>query len=591
MRRFSASPLVLAITLAAGCGDPPDEPVAQGRPVTVLTLSEATPPAARRVTGVVEPYRQADVGFEVSGRLEWVVDLGTEVRGAVLEEDGALALGEDGLPIQRGDVLGVVDAKRYRQKVEAVQLSLAAARTRLAAQRVELEQVTRNELLAAESNRASAELDVSSSQEEERAAAAALDLATTTLERARELVEQGVSSQEQLDRATSDFEQARARSEQAKTAVQARENALEAAEATLAKSRGAIALKEAQLASTDAEIAQLVQELTVAESDLADCVLRAPFSGRVTGVLETRGAMVQAGTPVLELTLLDPMKVVLTVSPRDDRELAKTTRLKVFAPDPPAGLGGDDYVWGTIRSKGQIADPTTRTYRIELMVRNWRRHAGTDRAVDFVPVVERLAGEGGPPYVFEGSIWDAGGEPFVLRVPGMNLQGERRAPRPGPHHPERVPITTGDGRTTIVHWAFREVVSGDLATGDVILIRPDYPSGVAVAPDELIRGGVELGAPEWTLRPGELVTVDLEAGTVPPGFYVPVTAIVERNGRTSVFALDGDVAREVPVTSHEAWRESRRVEGPGLVDGGQVIHGGVHYVSDGDRVRVRAEAR
>ena len=75
----------------SGSGDaPPPEVV---RPVTVVVLEQSAPELSGRLTGLAEPYRQDEVGFEVSGRVALVRDVGLEVEGPILDAAGGLVRG------------------------------------------------------------------------------------------------------------------------------------------------------------------------------------------------------------------------------------------------------------------------------------------------------------------------------------------------------------------------------------------------------------------------------------------------------------------------------------------------------------------
>ena len=112
--------------------------------------------------------------------------------------------------------------------------------------------------------------------------------------------------------------------------------------------------------------------------------------------------------------------------------------------------------------------------------------------------------------------------------------------------PERVPVTLGTEYFNVIRWPFRQLVeSGDLKPLDVLIVEPEPQH----------ESGVVLAGREWTIRPGELIPVALDLGEAPSGFYVPISAISERNGRTAVFLVDGDTAREVEVETHESYRD------------------------------------
>ena len=585
MRAMKPILIYLALTsvLAACSDDEVAEATGRARPVTTLTLETTSPGLDARVTGVAEPYREAQVGFEVGGRVEYVVDIGQEVSGAVLDENGALVRDSDGMAVREGDILAVLDTTRYRQATESTELKIASSNLGLESLRIELDEVLGADLAGAEAQLRAAILDIDAAASEVEAAQSAFDLAQTTVERDRQLVADGVLTQADLDQSQSGFDTAQARLAQANTAVDARRSARDGNGASVAKARGAIKLKEAQIETTKAEIAELELTLVQKQTDLDDCVLRAPFSGRVTEMHVSGGAYVRAGQTIVTLTLLDPIKISVSVSAENDRKVKVGSIVRIFVPGISKEVAPAGSLVGTVRTKSEVADARTRTFRLDVMVRNPRTPLAASGVESVsleqtVPVVKKHAFEDGPLYVFPGCVTEDG---YVLRLPGMNPR-LREGPIPStPVVPERVRVTFGDEYFNVIHWPFRRLAdAGDLRPMDMLLIdpRPEHEAGVLLA------------GREWSIRPGELVPVALDLGEAPAGFYVPVHAIAERNGRTAVFVVDGDVVRETPVTAHEAYRDLRRIAGSGLTEGARIVVDGAHFLADGETVQVLGEA-
>ena len=97
----------------------------------------------------------------------------------------------------------------------------------------------------------------------------------------------------------------------------------------------------------------------------------------------------------------------------------------------------------------------------------------------------------------------------------------------------------------------------------------------------------------WLLRPGDLVRVDLRGGETGPGFYVPVSAILEKSAQSYVFAVEssggGDQVRRIEVSVFEAVDTLRRIEARGdqpLAAGTQVVADGALFLTDGEAVNV-----
>ena len=382
-----------------------------------------------------------------------------------------------------------------------------------------------------------------------QAIAAQVTLAQQTLDRQIAILAEGAGAQQAVDDAQSAFDQA-----------------------------------SAQLAAQRATVQEVVQRLDTATEDLGDAVLLAPFSGRITKVHISEGAVVQAGIPIVTLTLMDPVRIQVEVSADDERDIETGDRAVIW-PKDPLHDGERTPVNAIVFEKSAVADPALRTFRIDMIARNQRRHvhelnpelAGLPNINEYLPVVREYQGEDGPMFVPVDSILSDDDGTYVLRLPGVSFHsgGERSAV--GKHIPEKVRVTLGDEYTTVVNWTFRSTVPNeDLIEGDFLILNP-LPSYV---------DGVAGGRPQWLLRPRDLIPVQISLSKTTPGFYVPNRAISLADGAAVVHVVEDGIATARPVSVHESFEELRRIEGEGITVGAKVIVGGVHYVSDGQPVTI-----
>ncbi|MEZ5962496.1 MAG: HlyD family efflux transporter periplasmic adaptor subunit [Planctomycetota bacterium] len=535
--------------------------------MTVITAAVGQPETGGWIVGVVRPYREDQIAFEVGGRLVAVEDLGTELRGPTLDDDDHVIAGQEGEPIAR------VETTRYDQALQSAQLALASAQKGLAARRIEADMAATSELEQAAASLRIAEQDHTAAVSNERTTAARLT-------RTREQFAQQIASQAQLDVDQSAQDAAAATLESAHQAVLA-------ATSGLASARSKAELKKAQVEQTMAEIAELEQRVRNAQQDLADCTLLAPFSGRITAVHTGRGGMVQRGTPVVTLTAMNPMQVSVTVSAERSRALIQGEQVALRPRELDGYVDGTDgdTVYGVVFGKAEVADAATRTYRIDIMVRN-RRRSRTPREVDghriyavdrFMPVMRAEAGVPGPLFVGAACVRVETDGTFVYRLPGMAGFQPRSAPMDAVLKPERVPVHLESERLTFVNFKFVRVRDDSaVAEGDALICdpRPEHVDGVTLA------------RYDWMLRPGDLVPVRLAPVAAPPGVYVPVDAIVSVDGQHSVFVVEDDRCRRVPVTAHESVGDRRRITGDDVTAGRRIVHEGAHYLGDGEPVRV-----
>ncbi|KHE90456.1 MAG: efflux RND transporter periplasmic adaptor subunit [Candidatus Scalindua rubra] len=109
--------IIIPITLSCvftltGCGK--KEITGTGpspRPVNVIELSEINPVKPLQLTGSVMSWKEQDISFEVSGRVEWIVEMGTNLEGR-WEEDGIVHV--------PGDVMARIDKRHNQIRLKAV---------------------------------------------------------------------------------------------------------------------------------------------------------------------------------------------------------------------------------------------------------------------------------------------------------------------------------------------------------------------------------------------------------------------------------------------------------------------------------------
>jgi RND family efflux transporter MFP subunit len=396
----------------------------------------------------------------------------------------------------------------------------------------------------------SSEAQLDAARDDLAAAEAEATLATQNLERQRRVLEQGAGLQQAVDSAQSSFDQAIARAKSRRAAVHAAE-----------------------------------EQLQLERENLRDTTLYAPFNGRITAVRTSLGAVVSAGVPIVTLTLMDPVHVRVEVSADDEREIRTGDRALVYPKDPAAD-GERIPVHAMVFEKSAVADERLRTFQIDLIVRNQRRHIhellpGLDDLPvinDYMPVIREYHGETGPLFVHVESVLREGDESYVLRLPGVGFNSAGSRTAVGKHVPEKIRVELGDEYTTVTRWNFRSLKEqGSISEGDFVILRPmqSHLNGVAV------------GRPQWLFRPGSLVPVRFQLESAPRGFYVPVGVITEVAGTPAVYLLENDQAQAHAVTVHEVHGELRRIAGAGITIGAQLIVRGVHYVSDGQPVTVR----
>ena len=251
MPRFGlALLLVLALAGAAGCGRSDRTAEASERSVRSVRVEAAQ---------VHDVRRQVDVVGTLAATEDVVVSAEVGGRVARLARD----LGDR---VEAGGPLVELDQEKLKYRVDAQRAALDQARAKYGAA-------------------SAGELPPLEQTPDVQRTAASLADAKQQLERAENLASRKLIAQSDLDQARTRFETARA-----------------AREAALASARQLRADIEAQTAS-----------LKLAERDLRESTIRAPFGGFVAERLVSLGQLVQPQTPIMRVVRLDPLKLTADV--------------------------------------------------------------------------------------------------------------------------------------------------------------------------------------------------------------------------------------------------------------------------------------
>lgn len=219
------------------------------------------------VSGTLAAQEEATLSVKVPGRLEKV----------------AVDLGS---VVKRGDLIAQVERRDYELRVKQAKAAVAEARAAVGLSLEGSEENTSVETIATV-----------------KQARAVLNEATKNRERVQRLSGEGISSKSEVDTVESVFAVAVARHE---TAVEE------------ARTRLAV-------------LAQRRADLEVAQQELADTSILAPFDGAIQTRTASPGEHLQLGTPVASLVRLDPLRLRLEVPERESVfvQVGQTVRLTV----------------------------------------------------------------------------------------------------------------------------------------------------------------------------------------------------------------------------------------------------------------------
>lgn len=257
-------------------------------------------------SGEIVARRKTMLGFQRNGRIvEVTVDEGDWVN--------------------EGDVIARLDHRQLSARIKQLGAEMLVAKARLA----ELEAGPRQEAIR------SAAANLSDLRQQRKNSQ--LDL-----ERASSLLPRGAISQQEFDQV--DFQ------------VKAIDARIAAATAQLDELVTGTRVEKLQAARAGLEGAQAANEL--AEYDLDDCTLKAPFSGNITRRMTDEGAVVDAGQPVIELVESEHLEIHVGLPVELAHQLETDDTLSVET--------GKQSTDAKLRSKLSALNTATRTQKVVL---------------------------------------------------------------------------------------------------------------------------------------------------------------------------------------------------------------------------------
>ena len=292
MKYFQAITIFGVFVFFLGCAEQePQEIQKAPRPVKVQTLTLDATPGAIEVAASAASWKTEQIGFEVSGRIKWVIEPNENIEGRIVDSK------DEGKILIEGTKIAEIDDERYRLQVESAKRDVEKAEESVEAAEIELELSIPAQIRAAE---------------------AELRLAKIELERSQRLVNQKAGAQADVDRDLASKETATAKIEQLRAQQKA---------------------KGAELRSLNSQVKRANQALRDAERNLEDCTLYSSFHGQIAEVHVVPGSLVAQGNPAATVQMMDPIKIELEVSAEDSRRLSNRQRIPVKVKQGKRRLG------------------------------------------------------------------------------------------------------------------------------------------------------------------------------------------------------------------------------------------------------------
>ena len=292
--------------------------------------------AARDTAAIVnDPLRDVSVSPVI---IEDIQEL-LEINGEIVTSDDAQISSQvtgkikslnvkEGDTVSQGQVIATMDAENLQQQVDQARASLANSTAQLAQATANARltpgkssAVVRQAEAAVRSAKSQLQKSLNGSRPEERqqaqnnvdSAKSNMDTAKKNLERVRTLVKEGALPDSQLDTAINTYETATSqyqnalqaqrlvqdsvRPEDIETAREAVRQAEQALESAKSSKKLDVVLID-QVNGARAQVISARAALEVAEKNLRDTSIRAPFAGRIYGRPLQAGVVVGSGTPI-----------------------------------------------------------------------------------------------------------------------------------------------------------------------------------------------------------------------------------------------------------------------------------------------------
>ncbi len=189
----------------------------------------------------------------------------------------------DNQSVKKGDTLLIIDDREYRAKVMQARALLLSAESQTG--------VSRSSAMAAKQNASASSIQSSAMQANIQAAQARLTKSQKELARIEKMFSDGAATQQQLDATKAEFQSANALYEMALRQFQA-------ATTQASGSQSSARAQQGQINVSASLVQQRLAELELAETQLKNTVVLAPYDGIVSKKNVEVGQFIQYGQPV-----------------------------------------------------------------------------------------------------------------------------------------------------------------------------------------------------------------------------------------------------------------------------------------------------
>ncbi|MDX1964784.1 MAG: efflux RND transporter periplasmic adaptor subunit [Pirellulales bacterium] len=301
--------VLLGICVVAGCGPASTEAPALIRPVKTMVVTAGRGTQIRVFPGKVEATKRVELAFQVSGL---IVNLPIK----------------EGQKVAKGEVIASLRLDDFQAPLKSLLAQLDQARASLRALQAgeRIEERTRREAAV-------------------RAAEARLANARSNLDRSTQLLQSRTISREVFEANETAL---RVATEEHKAAVQLLE-------------KGTIGRQE-DIEAQEAAVRSLEARVVVAELQLNDATLRAPYDGVIARRLVEVNQNIRAKEPVVQFQDVDEIDIQVDVPETIMAADLRTADIVRLAAEFSAAPGVEFPV--QVREIAQVADPVTQTFQV-----------------------------------------------------------------------------------------------------------------------------------------------------------------------------------------------------------------------------------
>lgn len=230
--------------------------------------------------------------------------------------------------VKKGDLLVTIDEKDYKAKVEQATAALESAMAQL--------EIAKAGAVSADFNASAFTLSSAAASDNISSAQAKYIKAEKEYDRIGKMIKDGAATAQQLDAAKAEYESAKATLDMAKKQS-------EASTSQAGGARSQAVAQKSQVTLAQALVKQREAELKLAQTQLENTKIRAPFDGIISRKSVENGQYIQSGTPVC--SAVDYTHLFVSAN-------FKETQIEDMRPDQEADIHVDAYP--KIKIKGKL---------------------------------------------------------------------------------------------------------------------------------------------------------------------------------------------------------------------------------------------